>query len=64
MERRTWNTPAREDWNELIRQLLRGIDRHNAIYFRTGNTWHLEKAAQLRAYVTELKDWIKIEEDS
>lgn len=52
----------RENWNEFIRQLLRGIDRHNAIYFRTGNTWHLEKAAQLRTYVAELKNWIKTEE--
>lgn len=62
MERRTWDTPVREDWNQLIHQMLKAIDRHNTLYFKTGNAWHLAKAAQLRAYVTDLKDWIKIEE--
>lgn len=55
---REWNTPLREPWNPVICQLLRAVDHHNVAYFRTGDRWHLEKAAQLRAYVRELKDWI------
>lgn len=59
MERRTFDTPAREKWNPIICHMLRAVDNHNNMYFRTGNTWHLKKAAELRAYIIELKDWIK-----
>lgn len=55
---REWNTPLREPWNPLIHQLLQAIDRHNSLYFATGDRWHLLKAAELRQYVRELKDWI------
>jgi len=58
MEKRTWNTPAREPWNEMIRCCLKSIDQHNQMYFETGNSWHLAKAQELRNYVTELKCWL------
>lgn len=58
MEKRTWNTPAREKWNELIHQCLKGIDNHNELYFKTFDRWHLAKAEELRRYVTELKEMI------
>ena len=61
MERRTWDTPAREKWNELIRCCLKGIDNHNEMYFQTLDKWHLLKAAELRRYVAELK--VKITEE-
>ncbi len=57
-ERRTFNTPLREPLNPIIYQSLRAIDWHNAQYFESTNPWHLEKAAIIRQYVTELKAWI------
>lgn len=64
MERRTWDTPVREHWNPVIHQMLRAIDRHNACYFTTRDEWHITKAAELRRYVVELKDWIKSQENA
>ena len=55
---REWNTPVREPWNPVIHQCLKAIDNHMHQYIRTGNVWHLEKAAFLRSYVMELKRWI------
>lgn len=34
-----------------------------ALYLATKNIWHLEKAAELRKYVRELKTWIHAEEE-
>jgi hypothetical protein len=62
MTKREWNTPVREPWNPVIHNLLKAIDEHNKMYFKTCDQWHLEKARQLRAYVREIKDWIKSEE--
>jgi hypothetical protein len=42
----------------VIQQCLKGVDEHVRQYIRTGNVWHLEKAAFLRTYVKELKVWI------
>jgi hypothetical protein len=61
-ERRTWNNPTREPWNPAIHQLLRAVDHHNEAFFKDGKEWHLEKAAMLRQYVRELKEWIQEEE--
>lgn len=55
---REWVTPIRQPWCPLIHQLLQAIDRHNGLYFATGDRWHLLKAAELRQYVSELKSWI------
>jgi len=57
-ERRTFNTPLREPLNPIIHQLLKAVDWHNSQYFKDANHWHLEKAAAIRQYVTELKAWI------
>jgi hypothetical protein len=62
-ERRTFNTPLREPLNPIIYQSLRAIDWHNAQYFLTMDQWHLEKAAIIRGYVTELKAWIYEQEE-
>jgi hypothetical protein len=61
-ERRTFNTPLREPLNPIIYQSLRAIDWHNAQYFLSMDQWHLEKAAIIRQYVTELKAWIYAQE--
>jgi hypothetical protein len=57
-EKRTWNSPIREPWNPVIRNILQAIDTHNQLYFKTGKPWHLQKAQELRGYVIELKEWI------
>ena len=59
---REWNTPVREPWNALIKQALQGIDRHNMLWFVSGDGWHLQQAQVLRNYVAGLKDWIQQQE--
>jgi hypothetical protein len=63
MSPRTFNTPHREPWNAPIHQILKAIDNHNQEYFKTGNSWHLEKADMLRNYLKELKFWIHKKEN-
>lgn len=60
---REWNTPHREEWNVPIHQILKAIDNHNYEYFKSGNSWHLEKADMLRNYLRELKTWIHKKEN-
>lgn len=60
--KRTFDTPIREPWNPIIHQLLRAVDEHNRLYFLHRNPWHLEKAAQLRSYVCQLKTYIHNQE--
>jgi hypothetical protein len=59
---REFNTPVREPWNAPIHQILKAIDNHNTQYFKTKNSWHLEKAEMLRSYLHELKTWIHSKE--
>ena len=61
-ERRTFNTPIREPWNAPIHNILKAIDAHMALYLKHGDSWHLEKAAMLRAYLHELKSYIHRQE--
>jgi hypothetical protein len=61
-DRRTWNTPVREDWNAPIHHCLKAIDIHVSLYLKTRDEWHLEKAEFLRMYLHELKTWIHKEE--
>ena len=62
MEKRTWSNPHRDPWNGPIAQMLTAIDEHNREYFRTENPWHLQKAAMLRGYLVELKEWLSRKE--
>ena len=55
---REWNTNQRKDWNAPIHQILKAIDNHTREYLKTQDPWHLEKAQELRVYVSELKTWI------
>jgi hypothetical protein len=59
---REWNTPIREPWNPLIKEALNAIDRHEALYRKTGLGWHYVAAGLLRSYINSLKDWIHAEE--
>lgn len=60
---REWNTPNRKDWNSPIHHILKAIDNHNSEYFKSKNSWHLQKAEILRTYLHELKTWIKSQEE-
>ena len=60
---REWNTPHREAWNAPIHQILKAIDEHNRLYFKSRDSWHLEKAVELRHYLHELKTWIHSQEN-
>ena len=59
---REWNTPIRDPWNPLIKQVLNAIDRHEQLYRQGGSGWHAVKAHELRRYISELKDWIHCQE--
>ena len=63
MSKREWDTPVRQPWNPIIHSLLKAIDEHNKMYFKTCDHWHLEKARELRRYVVEIKDWIEAQEN-
>ena len=62
VSKREFNTPIREPWNVLIHQSLQAIDRHNRLWFASGDGWHLQQAQVLRNYVADLKTWIHREE--
>lgn len=62
VSKREFNTPIREPWNVMIHQSLQAIDRHNRLWFDSGEDWHLQQAQVLRDYVAELKTWIHREE--
>jgi hypothetical protein len=62
MSSRTYNTPIRNPWNAPIHNILKAIDNHTHEYFESGDEWHLNKAQELRQYVSELKEWIHLQE--
>jgi hypothetical protein len=62
MSKREWNTPIREPWCPLIHQALQAVDRHNSLWFSTGDELHLQQAQVLREYVARLKTWIHQQE--
>jgi hypothetical protein len=55
---REWSTSVRDCWNAPIHQILKAIDNHTRLYLKTGDPYHLEASANLRAYLRNLKDWI------
>lgn len=59
---RTFNTDVRCPWNPVIHNLLKAIDNHTSKFLSTHDPWHEQKAADLRNYVKELKEWIHKEE--
>ncbi len=61
---RTFNTPHREKWNAPIHNILKAIDNHTQEYLKSGDIWHLQKAQELREYVSELKTWIHLKEEN
>jgi len=59
---REWEPPTRAPWNNLIRESLAAIDRHEHLLRTTGEPFHARAAHQLRQYVRDLKDWITAQE--
>jgi len=59
---REWEPPTRAPWNDLIREALRAVDRHEALVRSTNDGRHARMAQRLRLYVAELKDWILAQE--
>ena len=55
---REWEPPTRAPWNNLIRESLAAIDRHEHLLRTAGEPFHARAAHQLRGYVAGLKDWI------
>lgn len=64
MEKQRFNSPARVEWNEKISSILKTIDLHNDLYFKTKNCFHLEQAEYLRKYIHNLKNWIFTQESN
>ena len=62
MSSRTYNTPIRNPWNAPIHNILKAIDNHTHEYLESGDECHLNKAQELRQYVSELKEWIHLQE--
>ena len=62
--KRTYDTSVRSPWNARIFHMIKAIDAHNELYFKTLDKRHLLQAEQLREYLRALKDWIKEEERS
>jgi hypothetical protein len=62
--KRTWNTSVRAPWNVRIFHIIKAIDAHNDLYFKTLDRWHLDQAQYLRSYLQQLKDWIIEEEET
>ena len=60
---REWNTPQRECWTTPINQISKAIDNHSHLHLKTGDVWHADKAAELRQYLRDLKDWIYKQEN-
>lgn len=59
---REWEPQTRAPWNNLIRESLAAIDRHEHLLRTTGEPFHARAAHQLRQYVCDLKDWITAQE--
>ena len=60
--RRTWNTDTRAPWNASSHSILKAVDNHVDIYLKTSDPWHERQASILRAYVLDLKQWLKAQE--
>jgi hypothetical protein len=59
---REWEPPTRQPWNNLIRESLAAIDRHEHLHRTTGLAFHARAAHHLRCYVADLKEWITAQE--
>jgi len=57
--KRTFTTEVRKDWQDMIAQTLRAIDRHSKY---PNDDFHCRNYYILKQYLIDLKSWIKAEE--
>ena len=57
--KRTFTTEVRKDWQDMIAQTLRAIDRHSKY---PNDDFHMKNYYILKQYLIDLKSWIKAEE--
>ena len=58
--KRTFTTEVRIDWQDMVAQTLKSIDRH-AKY--PHDDFHMRNYYILKQYLIDLKSWIKAEEN-
>ena len=58
--KRTFTTEVRIDWQDMVAQTLKSIDRH-AKY--PHDDFHMRNYYILKQYLIDLKSWIKAEEE-
>tara|TARA_Y100000004_G_C8898620_1_gene405310 strand:+ start:98 stop:310 length:213 start_codon:yes stop_codon:yes gene_type:complete len=58
--KRTFTTEVRIDWQDMVAQTLKSIDRH-AQY--PHDDFHMRNYYILKQYLIDLKSWIKAEEE-
>ena len=58
--KRTFTTEVRKDWQDMVAETLRAIDRH-AKYKE--DDFHARSYFILKQYLVDLKNWIHVEED-
>ena len=58
--KRTFTTEVRKDWQDMIAQTLKAIDRHAK---NKEDDFHARSYFILKQYLVDLKNWIHVEED-
>ncbi len=58
--KRTFTTEVRKDWQDMIAQTLKAIDRHAK---NKEDDFHARSYFILKQYLVDLKNWIHAEED-
>ena len=57
--KRTFTTEVRKDWQDMIAQTLRAIDRHSKY---PNDDFHCRNYYILKQYLVDIKNWIHSEE--
>ena len=57
--KRTFTTEVRIDWQDMVAQTLKSIDRHAK---HPNDDFHMRNYYILKQYLIDLKSWIKAEE--
>tara|TARA_Y100000588_G_scaffold310310_1_gene335787 strand:+ start:195 stop:404 length:210 start_codon:yes stop_codon:yes gene_type:complete len=58
--KRTFTTEVRKDWQDMIVETIRAIDRHAK---HKEDDFHTRSYYILKQYLVDLKNWIHVEED-
>jgi hypothetical protein len=62
--KRTYTTDVRKDWQDMVAETLRAIDRHSKIYLQEDkDDFHMQSYYILKQYLVNLKSWIHLHEE-